>query len=114
MASIVVEGILEEAQVVVAEREDAVVVPTSIVVDNSAGDADHTITIQDILTPSAYYGDEDPDPVIVNRWRTTVGQGLVDHFTEEDLKGAKCLGALYIDAEADDENCDVTVGYKHE
>ena len=114
MPSQVVEA-LEEAQEVVAERADAVVIPTSMLIDNLGGLADRTIWIQDVFTPSAYYGNEDPDPVDpINRYRIAVIQGDIVSLSEEDLKGVKCLGALYIDADADDPDCHVTVGYKHE
>jgi len=104
------------AQEVVAEREDAVVIPTSMVIDNKDGAGDRTIWIQDVLTPSAYYGNEDPDEVDppINRYRITVIQGDIVSLSEEDLKGVKCLGALYIDASAIDTDCHITVGYKHE
>ena len=113
MPSQVVEA-LEEAQEVVAEREDAVVIPTSMVIDNKDGSADRTIWIQDVLTPSAYYGEESPSETTVDRYRITVIQGDIVSLSEEDLKGVKCLGALYIDADADDSDCHITVGYKHE
>lgn len=103
------------AQEVVAERADAVVIPTSMLIDNKGGSADRTIWIQDILTPAAYYGEEDPDEADpINRYRITVIQGDIVSLSEEDLKGVKCLGALYIDADADDDDCHITVGYKHE
>jgi len=103
------------AQEVVAERADAVVIPTSMLIDNKDGAGDRTIWIQDVLTPSAYYGEEDPDEADpINRYRITVIQGDIVSLNEEDLKGVKCLGALYIDASAIDTDCHVTVGYKLE
>lgn len=102
------------AVVVAAERADAVVIPTSMVIDNKDGDDDRTIWIQDVLTPSAYYGEEDPGETTVDRYRITVIRGDIVSLSEEDLKGVKCLGALYIDADAVDDGCFITVGYKHE
>ena len=103
------------AQEVVAERADAVVVPTSMLIDNKDGGGDRTIWIQDVLTPSAYYNNESPDPVAaINRHRITVIQGDIVSLSEEDLKGVKCLGALYIDASAIDTDCHITVGYEQE
>lgn len=103
------------AQEVVAERADAVVIPTSMVIDNKDGDADRTIWIQDVFTPAAYYGEEDPSEVDpINRYRISVIQGDIVSLNEEDLKGVKCLGSLYIDADADDDGCFITVGYKLE
>jgi len=108
------------AQEVVAERADAVVIPTSMLIDNKDGGDDRTIWIQDRFTPAAYYGNEDPDEVgddpdsPLNRYRISVIQGDIVSLNEEDLKGVKCLGSLYIDASAIDGDCHITVGYKHE
>ena len=99
---------------VAADRADAVVIPTSMVIDNDGGSADRTIRIQDVLTPSAYYGTESPSETTVDRRRQTVVQGDIVSLNEEDLKGVKCLGALKIIADAIDTGCYITVGYKHE
>ena len=97
---------LVTAQEVVAERADAVVIPTSMLIDNKGGSADRTIWIQDIFTPSPYYGTETPSPAgPINRHRITVVQGDIVSLSEEDkneLKyGAGLQNKLLIDATVD-------------
>lgn len=101
------------AQAIAAEQKNASVVPVNMTIDNSGGAAQRTIRIQDVFTRSEYYGVETTGSVTVERWRGTVGMGLVDTLSEEDLKGIKCLGALKIIADAIDAGCYITVGYKH-
>jgi len=108
MPSKVIEGVEDAAQEVAADRADAVVIPTSMVIDNSGGSDDRTIRIQDIFTPT------DGDETTVDRYRISVINGDTVSLNEEDLKGVKCLGSLNIIADADDSGCYVTVGYKHE
>ena len=98
----------------VAERRNAVVIPTSMTIDNDAGGADRTIRIQDRFTPSVSNGVAGPVQTTVERYRVDVLQGDVMALNAEDLEGVKCLGELLIIADAIDPNCHITVGYKHE
>lgn len=98
----------------VAERRNAVVIPTSMVVDNDGGAADRTIRIQDVFTPSVSNGEDSPSETTADRYRVDVLQGDVMALNAEDLEGVKCLGALKIIADAIDTDCHITVGYKHE
>lgn len=102
------------AQSVAAERRNAVVKPTSLVVDNDQGAADRIIRIQDVFTPSVSNGVSSPVETTVDRFRATCPQGFVTTFNEEDLKDVKCLGALKVIANAIDASCYATVGYKQE
>jgi len=98
----------------VAERRNAVVIPTSMTIDNDAGAADRTIWIQDSFTPSVSHGVAVPVATVVDRYRVDVLMGDVMVLNAADLEGVKCLGALLIDADAIDADCHITVGYKHE
>lgn len=98
----------------VAERRNAVVIPTSMTIDNDAGAADRTIRIQDRFTPSVSHGVAAPVQTTVERFRVDVLMGDVMTLNENDLDGVKCLGELLIIADAIDANCHITVGYKHE
>ncbi|KKL71907.1 hypothetical protein LCGC14_2090230 [marine sediment metagenome] len=99
---------------VAADRVDAVVVPTSMTIDNDGGSADRVIRIQDIFTPSVSDNVSAPTETTVDRFRITVPVGDIITLSEEDLKGVKCLGALVIIGDAIDAACYITVGYKHE
>lgn len=99
---------------VAAERKNAKVIPTSLVVDNDQGAADRIIRIQDVFTPSASNGTSSPVETTVDRFRATCPSGFVTNFSEEDLKGVECLGALKIIANAIDASCYINCGYKHQ
>lgn len=99
---------------VAADRSDAVVIPTSMVIDNLGGGADRTIRIQDVFTPSDTAGETGASEETVDRFRIAVIMGDIISLSEEDLKGVKCLGALVVIGDAIDGGCYITVGYKHE
>ncbi|KKN00589.1 hypothetical protein LCGC14_1136300 [marine sediment metagenome] len=99
---------------VAADRVDAVVIPTSMTIDNDGGSADRTIRIQDVFTPAATDGTGSPSETTVDRFRITAPVGDIITLSEEDLKGVKCLGALMVIGDAVDAACFISVGYKHE
>ncbi len=99
---------------VAADRVDAVVIPTSMLIDNDGGGADRVIRIQDVFTPSVSENVSAPTEKEIDRFRITVVQGDIISLSEEDLKGVKCLGALKVIGDAIDAACYITVGYKHE
>ncbi|GAH75970.1 unnamed protein product [marine sediment metagenome] len=117
MPSIVVTAD-DEVVEVAAERENAVVLAKSLTIDNQGGITDRVITLQDVFTPSNYYGAPDTIPgQDIQRFRALVIAGDIITWGEEDLKGVKCLGAMKVlstVADADDDHCYVTVGYEHE
>lgn len=98
------------AQQIAAERENAAHYPKSMTVDNDGGSADRVIRIQDVFTTSLTDGAAAASKEI-DRFRATVPVGFVETFSEQDLKGIKCLGALKIIADAVDAGCYITVGY---
>ncbi|KKM80299.1 hypothetical protein LCGC14_1341280 [marine sediment metagenome] len=100
--------------VIAADRADAVVIPTSMTIDNDGGGADRTIKIQDVFTPSVSNLVAIPSETTVDRFRITVIQGDIISLSEEDLKGVKCLGKMQVVSDLADSSCYVTVGYKHE
>jgi len=98
-----------------ADRADAVVIPTSMTIDNDQGSADRIIKIQDVFTPSVSNLVASPTvDTTVDRFRITVVQGDIISLSKADLKGVKCLGALKVIADADDIGCFITVGYRYE
>ena len=102
------------AQTIAAERENAVVLAKSLTIDNQRGAGDREITIQDSFTPSAYYGEESPSAELIERFKVLAVQGDMITLNEQDLKGVKCLGAMLVDSDVTDADCDITVGYEHE
>lgn len=106
------------AQTIAAERENAVVLLKSLTIDNQRGNTDNEIVIQDSFTPSAYVGHEtpadDPGAQIIERFKVQAVIGDMITLNEQDLKGVKCLGAMMVDSDNIDADCDITVGYEHE
>lgn len=102
------------AQAIAAERENAKVKVTSLTIDNQRGNTDNEIVIQDSFNESAYYGDETLTARVVERFKVQAVMGDVLTFNESDLKGVKCLGAMLVDSDNIDADCDITVGYEHE
>jgi len=102
------------AQTIAAERENAVVKPKSLTIDNQVGAGDCDIEIQDSFTPSAYVGVAAPGAQLITRFRAVVQAGDIITWGEEDLKGVKCLGALLVDSDVIKATCVITVGYEHE
>ncbi|GAH73813.1 unnamed protein product [marine sediment metagenome] len=119
MPSIVVTAD-DTAAEIAAERENAVVLAKSLTIDNQGGITDRVITLQDVFTPSAYYGVATPGDEDIERFRALVAAGDIITWGEEDLKEVKCLGAMKVLSNVADEvggvddHCYVTVGYKHE
>ena len=102
--------------VIAAERENAIVLAKSMTIDNQGGTSNRIISIQDVFTPSTSYGGT-VTPQDIERFKTTVLAGDIITLNEEDLKGVKCLGAMYVlsdVADAGADRCYVTVGYEHE
>ncbi|MBA7708598.1 hypothetical protein ES703_117500 [subsurface metagenome] len=103
---------------IAAERENAVVLAKSMTIDNQGGTSNRIISIQDVFSPSNYYGAPTPIPAEdIERFKTTVLAGDIITLDEEDLKEVKCLGAMYVLSDVADaalDRCYVTVGYEHE
>ncbi|MBA7694880.1 hypothetical protein ES703_103495 [subsurface metagenome] len=103
-----------DAQTIAAERENSKVQLKSLTIDNQRGNTDNEIVIQDSFTPSAYYGTETPGAQIIERFKVQAVVGDMITLNENDLKGVKCLGAMLLDSDNIDADCDITVGYEHE
>ncbi|KKK52930.1 hypothetical protein LCGC14_3099970 [marine sediment metagenome] len=106
--------------VIAADRADAVVIPTSMTIDNQGGGGNRVISIQDVFTPSVSNLVSGPSETTVDRFRMRVDQGDMVTLGEEDLKGVRCLGKMEVTSKTTanvltaDSACYVTVGYKHE
>jgi len=101
---------------IAAERENAVVLAKSMTIDNQGGTSNRIVSIQDVFTPDTSVGGT-VTPQDIARFQTTVLAGDIITLGEEDLKGVKCLGAMYVlsdVADAAGDRCYVTVGYEHE
>jgi len=102
------------AQTIAAERPNAKVLLKSLTIDNQRGNTANEIVIQDSFNESAYYGDETLAARIVERFKVQAPVGDMITLNEQDLKGVKCLGAMLVDSDNIDADCDITVGYEHE
>jgi len=103
-----------DARTIAAERENAKVLLKSLTIDNQRGNTDNEIVIQDFITISPYYGVGAPGTTTVERFKVQAIVGDMITLNESDLKGVKCLGAMLLDSDNIDADCDITVGYEHE
>ncbi|MBA7601836.1 hypothetical protein ES703_08920 [subsurface metagenome] len=97
----------------IAERKNAVVRPTSLLVDNQAGGQDVILTIRDDFESDVAIG-QVAETKTITRWKSKITQGDLITWNEEDLKGVKCLGALKVISDVDETGCEITLGYQHE
>lgn len=101
---------------IAAERENAAILAKSMTIDNQGGTSNRIVSIQDVFTTDAATGAAAAAQDI-SRFQTTVLAGDIITLGEEDLKGVKCLGAMYVLSDVADavgDRCYVTVGYEHE
>ena len=100
-------------QTYAAEKRNAKCKPSFIMVDNTLGAADRTITIRDSFTPSATNGVPAPVAQTIDRLTfTVVITGCAS--LQDQLKDLEILGALQVYANAADAGCLITVGWDHE
>ena len=97
----------------IAERKNAVVRPTSLLVDNQGGTQDVSLIIRDDFTSDVATG-QTAETKTITRWKSKIAQGDLITWHEDDLKGVKCLGALKVISDVDETGCEITVGYEHE
>lgn len=97
----------------IAERKNAKVRPTSLLVDNQGGGQDVTLTIRDDFTSHVATG-QVAEVKTITRWKSKITQGDLITWNEEDLKGIKCLGALKVISNVDEPDCEISLGYEHE
>lgn len=99
---------------VAAVRKNARWAVKSITIENILGGGDRIIKVVDAFTTSKTNG-QDPTARTIDRWRTTAPMGFIETYSEQDLKGVRCIGALTIEGEsAIDTGCHISVGYEAE
>lgn len=107
-------------RVFAAEKQNAKIVPTQIIVDNEAGLAQRVITIQDVLTTVnsivaatglAVAGALQP---AINRLIITVDNGGWATIAAEALKELKILGRLQVITDGADAGTIVTISWGFE
>ncbi len=97
-----------------AEKLNAKIIPTQIIVDNEAGGAQRVITIQDVFTPSASNGVPVPVLTTVNRLIITVDNAGWATIAAEALKKLEILGQLRADIDVADLGTIVTISWGFE
>ena len=101
-------------RVFAAEKLNAKLVPTQIIVDNEAGGAQRVITIQDVFTPAASNGVPAPVPITQNRLIITVDNAGWAAIAAEALKELKILGQLQAIIDVADAGTIVTISWGYE
>jgi len=94
----------------VAERGNAKIIPSLIMVNNVLGAQDAIITVQDVFTPSASNGTPAPVLTTVNRLNINVSMAACVSIRDE-LKDIEILGLLQLLIGTADVNCIVTVAW---
>ena len=94
-----------------AEKLNAKIIPTQIIVDNELGGAQRRITIQDVFTPAASNGVPVPVLTTVNRLIITVDNAGWATIAAEALKKLEILGQLRADIDVADAGTIVTISW---
>ena len=94
-----------------AEKHNAKIIPTQIIVDNEAGAAQRVITIQDVFTPAASNGVPAPVLTTVNRLIITVDNAGCATIAAEALKELEILGQLQVAIDVADAGTIVTISW---
>jgi len=94
-----------------AEKKNAKIIPTSLMVDNVLGAQDAVLTLVDQFTTSDTHG-QNPTPQHPTRLAINVSRGANVSLDEGELKGIEFLGAPEVAVVDEDANCKVTMGYK--
>ena len=101
-------------RVFAAEKLNAKIVPTQIIVDNEAGAAQRVITIQDVFTPAASNGVPVPVLTTINRLIITVDNAGWATIAAEALKELEILGQLQVTINVADAGTIVTISWGFE
>jgi len=96
-----------------AEKGNAKIIPSLIMVNNVLGAQDAIITVQDVFTPSASNGTPAPVLTTVNRLNINVSMAACVSIKDE-LKDIEILGLLQLLIGTADANCIVTVAWDYE
>ena len=94
-----------------AEKLNAKIIPTQIIVDNEAGAAQRVITIQDVFTPSPSNGVPAPVLTTVNRLIITVDNAGWATIAAEALKELEILGQLQVTIDVADAGTILTISW---
>ena len=98
-------------RVFAAEKQNAKIIPSQIIVDNEAGAAQRVITIQDVFTPAVSNGVPIPVLTTVNRLIITVDNAGWATIAAEALKELEILGQLQVTINVADAGTIVTISW---
>ena len=98
-------------RVFAAEKQNAKIIPSQIIVDNEAGGAQRVITIQDVFTPAVSNGVPIPVVTTVNRLIITVDNAGWATIAAEALKELEILGQLQAIIDVADAGTIVTISW---
>ena len=100
-------------RVFAAEKRNAKVKPSLIMVDNVLGAADAVLTIVDRFTPAITNGV--PVPVVQTPTRLQINVSINACVSiQDELKDVEILGQLEVTRAVADVNCFVTVAWDHQ
>jgi len=99
--------------VIAAEKKNAKIIPTLLMVDNVEGAQDAVLTLVDRFTPSVTNGEDEPTEKEETRLAINVSVDACVSLKDE-LKDIEFLGAPEVAVETADENCKVTMAYHHQ
>ena len=97
-----------------AEKQNAKIIPSQIIVDNELGGAQRRITIQDVFTPAISNGVPAPVLTTVNRLIITVDNAGWATIAAEALKELEILGQLQVAIDVADAGTIVTISWGFE
>ena len=102
----------EDTAVIAAEKKNAKIIPTLLMVDNVLGAQDAVLTLVDRFRPSETHGEDEPEVQTPTRLAINVSQDACVSLRDE-LKDIEFLGAPEVAVETADENCKVTMAYHY-
>jgi hypothetical protein len=94
----------------VAEKPNAKIKPSLVIVDNVLGGADALLDFNDIFTPSISNAVAAPVLTTVRRLRINIAAGTCVSI-QDQLKDVEFLGLLSVTRGVLDANCIITVAY---
>lgn len=101
-------------RVFAAQKLNAKIVPSQIIIDNEAGAAQRVITIQDVFTPAASNAVPAPVLTTVPRLIITVDNAGWATIAAEALKELKFLGQMQVAIDVVDAGTIVTISWGFE
>lgn len=94
----------------VAEKHNAKVIPSLIMIDNVLGAQDAILVVQDVFTPAVSNGVAIPVETTVDRLSINVSQ-LACVSIQDELKDIEILGLLQLTIDTVDPACIVSVAW---